>query len=159
MREDLHHVFFRVRGDGGRAALAVRRDVERLVVVEKFKNVGGGWCVDDGGRNELIHGFVVGGVGGVVNEAGAAGIHCAGNEGHADGALVRDTLEGADEVGALEVLKLMLVYAKGTASGTDLRFVSPLVFELVEDIDVAEGAENAAHETGLADRTLDRVEA
>lgn len=33
----------------------------------------------------------------------------------------------------------------------------PLVFELIEDIDVAEGAEDAAHETRFAHCTLDRV--
>ena len=109
VREDLHHVLFRVCRHGRGAALAVRGDVERFVVVEKFEDVGRGRGVDYAGRDELIHGFVVGGVGGVVDEAGAAGIHCAGDEGHADGALVRDALEGADEVGAFEVLAIKLV--------------------------------------------------
>ena len=48
-----------------------------------------------------------------MHEAGAAGIHRAGDEGHADGALVRDALEGADEVGAFKVLDRMLVVVRG----------------------------------------------
>ena len=86
------------------AAVAVRRDVEGLVVVQELEHVGGGWGVDDGGGDELVHGFVVGGLGGVVHEAGATAVDGAGEEGHAQGFLVRDALEGANEVGALEVL-------------------------------------------------------
>ena len=84
--------------------MAVGRHVERLVVVQELEDVGGGRGVDDGGGDELVHGFVVGGVGGVVDEAGAAAVDGAGEEGHADGFLVGDSLEGADEVGAFEVL-------------------------------------------------------
>ena len=51
---------------------------------------------------------MVGGVGGVVDEAGAAGVDGAGEECHADGALVGDSLECADEVGAFEVLEMVL---------------------------------------------------
>ena len=39
-----------------------------------------------------------------MDEAGAAAVHGAGEEGHADRALVGDSLEGADEVGSLEIL-------------------------------------------------------
>lgn len=39
-----------------------------------------------------------------MDEAGAAGVDAAGEEGHADRFVVRDALEGADDVGALEVL-------------------------------------------------------
>lgn len=84
--------------------MAVRRDIEGLVVVQELEDVGRGRGVDDGGGDELVHGFVVGGLGGVVHEAGAAAVDGAGEEGHAQGFLVRDALEGADEVGALEVL-------------------------------------------------------
>ena len=73
--------------------------------MEEFEEVGGGWGVDDGGGDELVHCFVVGGVGGVVQEAGAAAVDGAGEEGDAEGFLVGDALEGADEVGALEVLE------------------------------------------------------
>lgn len=47
---------------------------------------------------------MVRGVRGVVHEAGAACVDGAGDEGEADGALLGDSLEGADEVGAFEVL-------------------------------------------------------
>ena len=62
---------------------------------------------------------------------------------HADALLMRDALQRADEIGALEVLGL----------------VRPLVAELVEHVDVAEGTQDAAHEAGLADCFLDGVEA
>ena len=73
-------------------AMAVLRDVQRFIIMEEFEDVGGGGRVDDGGGDELVHGFVGGGVGGVVEEAGAAGGDGAGEEGDADGALVRDGL-------------------------------------------------------------------
>jgi hypothetical protein len=41
-----------------------------------------------------------------MEEAGAAGGDGAGEEGYADRTLLGDALEGADEVGALEVLSL-----------------------------------------------------
>ena len=63
---------------------------------EEFQDVGRGWCVDDGGGDELVHCFVVGGFGGVVDEAGAGDVDGAREEGHAEGFLVGDGLEGAD---------------------------------------------------------------
>ena len=39
-----------------------------------------------------------------MDEAGAADVDAAAEEGHAEGFVVRDALERADEVGALEVL-------------------------------------------------------
>lgn len=86
--------------------MAVLGDVEGFVVVEEFEDVGGRGSVDDGGGDELVHGFVGGGVGGVIEEAGAAGGDGAGEEGYADRTLLGDALEGADEVGTLEVLRL-----------------------------------------------------
>lgn len=71
--EDLHHVFLGV-GDGVGGFLAVGRDVEGLVVVEHFEDVGGWWGGDDGRGDDLVHGFVVAGMGGVVDEAGAAAV-------------------------------------------------------------------------------------
>ena len=47
---------------------------------------------------------MVGGAGRVVDEAGAAAVNGAGEKGHADGALVGYSLEGADEVRSFEVL-------------------------------------------------------
>lgn len=91
-----------------RAAVAVGGDVEGLVVVEEFEDVGWGRDVDDGGRDDLVHGLVVGGFGWVVDESRATAIDGAGEEGHADGFLVGDALEGADEVCAFEVLKELI---------------------------------------------------
>lgn len=86
-------------------AVAVGGDIQRFAVVsEEFEDVVGGRGVDDGGGDELVHRFVVGGFGGVVDEAGAAAVDGAGEEGHAQGFLVGDALERADEVGAFEVL-------------------------------------------------------
>lgn len=84
--------------------MSVGGDVEGFVVVEEFEDVRGGRGVDDGRRDELVHCFVVGRVGGVVDEAGPAAGDAAGEEGHAEGFLVGDALEGADEVGAFKVL-------------------------------------------------------
>lgn len=84
--------------------MAVGGQVERLGVVQQLEHVRRRRRVDDRGRDELVHGFVVGRVGRVVHQAGAAAVDRAGEEGHADGFLVRDALEGADKVGALEVL-------------------------------------------------------
>ena len=68
--------------------MAVCRDVEGLVVVQEFEDVGGRAGVDNGGGDELVHGLVVGGLRGVVDEAGAAAVHSTGEEGHANGFLV-----------------------------------------------------------------------
>jgi hypothetical protein len=37
--------------------------------------------------------------------------------------------------------------------------MSPLIFQLVEDIDVAERTQNTSHQSGLANRSLHRIEA
>lgn len=84
--------------------MPVCRDVERFAGVQQFEDDGWSGGVDDGGGDELVHGFVVGGFGGVVDEAGAAGVDAAGEERHAQGFVVRDALEGAEDVGAFEVL-------------------------------------------------------
>ena len=102
--EDLHHVLLGVRGLVG-GAVAVGGDVELLVVVEELEHVARRGAVDDGGRNELVHGLVVRGAGRVVDETGAAAVDGAGEKGHADGALVGYPLECADEVSTLEVLR------------------------------------------------------
>lgn len=108
-----------------------------------------------------------------MQEAGGEGVG-AGEEGHADGFVVGDALEGADEVGAFEVLfggrELAwvlcgdrVIWGGGVCEGryggiTDLGFVSPLVFELVKHVDVTEGAENTAHKTRFTNRTFHGVE-
>ena len=84
--------------------MAVCGDVEGLVVVQEFEDVGGRAGIDDGGGDKLVHGLVVGGLRGVMDKAGAATVDSAREEGHADGFLVRNALEGADEVSAFEVL-------------------------------------------------------
>lgn len=52
--------------------MGVGGDVEGFVGVEELEDVGWRGDVDDGGGDDLVHGFVVGGVRGVVQEAGAA---------------------------------------------------------------------------------------
>lgn len=84
--------------------MPVLRDVERLVVVQQFDDVVGRRRVDDRAADELVHGFVVARFAGVVHEARAADVYAAGEEGHADGLVVRDALQGAEDVGAFEVL-------------------------------------------------------
>ena len=76
--------------------MAVGRHVQRLVVVQQLEQVGGCGAVDDGRRDQLVHGFVVRRLAGVVHEAGAAAGDGAGEERYADGFLVRDALERAD---------------------------------------------------------------
>ena len=90
MSEDLDHVFFDIGRCARGATRAVGRDVERFVVVEELEDVAGRWGVDDGGGDELVHCFVVGGVGRVVHKACTAGVHGAAEEGHADGATLGD---------------------------------------------------------------------
>ena len=90
MRKDFDHVFFGIGGRARGAARAVGGDVERFVVVEELEDVAGWGGVNDGRGDQLVHGFVVGGVRGVVHEARAAGVHCAAEESHADGASLRD---------------------------------------------------------------------
>lgn len=72
--------------------------------MQHFDDVRGRRAVDHRGGNELVHGLVVGGVAWVVDEAGAADVDGAREEGHPEGLLVRDALEGTDEVGSFEVL-------------------------------------------------------
>lgn len=143
--EDLYHVLLGVRGLRGRAAVAVGGHVDGLLRVEQAQDVAGQRGVDNGRRDQLVHGLVVGGVRRVVHEAGAAGVDAAGEEGHADGFVVRDALEGADEVGAFEVLEWGFV--SGWESLGDsfeewesayLAFVRPHVTQLVEHFDLAE---------------------
>lgn len=86
--------------------MAVRGHVERFIaVVKELDNVRWGRGVDYWGSDELVHCLVVGGLGGIMNKAGAADIDSTGEEGHAEGFLVGDALQGADEVCALEILK------------------------------------------------------
>lgn len=72
--------------------MAVLRDVERFVVVQELVDVGVLRSVDYARCDELVHCFVVAWVGGVVDEACAAEVHAAREEGHADGSFVRDSL-------------------------------------------------------------------
>ena len=128
--------------------MAVGRHVQRLVVVQQLEQVGGCGAVDDGRRDQLVHGFVVRRLAGVVHEAGAAAGDGAGEEGHADGFLMRDALERADEVGAFEVLGGDVSESGDMGGGrvADFCFMRPLVFELVQHVDVTERAQESAHE-------------
>lgn len=103
--EDFHHVFLGVCGSAGDGSLAVGRDVESLVAaVQQLHDVGWRGGVDDGGGDDLVHGFVVGWMGRIVDEAGAAAVDGTGEEGHSDAFLMGDSLEGADEIGPFKIL-------------------------------------------------------
>lgn len=86
--------------------MAVGGHIQRFLRVEEAHDVAGQGRVDDGRGDELIHCFVVRRVSWVVHEAGAAGVDAAGEEGHAQGFVVGDALQGADYVGPFEVLSL-----------------------------------------------------
>lgn len=64
--------------------MAVSRDVERFVIVEKLKDIGGGRCIHDRGGDDLVHCFVVGWFGRIMNEAGAAAVNGTRKKGHPD---------------------------------------------------------------------------
>ena len=73
--EDLHHVLLGIAHQTRiRAFRPVLRDVEGFVVVEHLEDVGGRRGGDDGGGDDLVHCFVVAGVGGVVEETGGADV-------------------------------------------------------------------------------------
>lgn len=104
LRENLHHVLLGIRGRIV-GAVAVLRNVQRLLAaVEEFQHIAGRGRVDDRGGNDLVHGLVVGRFGRVVDETGAAAVDGAGEESHAQGFLVGNGLERADQIGALEIL-------------------------------------------------------
>lgn len=65
--EDLHHVFLGVAELVGRGPLPVDGDVVRPVAVQHFEDVLRGGGGDDGRGYDLVHGFVVAGVGWVVD--------------------------------------------------------------------------------------------
>lgn len=73
--------------------------------MEKTEDVAGSRSVDDGRSDDLVHCFVVLGVGGVVDQTGAGAMDCAREEGHAEGLVVGYPLEGTDQVSAFEILK------------------------------------------------------
>lgn len=104
-----------------RGAVAVGGHVQRLVVVQQLEDVRRRRGVDDRGRDELVHGLVVRRLGRVVHQPRAAAVDGAREEGHAQRFLVRDALEGADQVGALKVL------------GREGGFVSYSIPELPDD--------------------------
>lgn len=103
LTENLHHILLRIRGGMG-TSVTVLRDVEGFVGVQETEDVGVWRGVDDGRRDDLIHCLVIVGFGGVVHETCAAHVDGAGEEGHAKRFVVCDALEGADEIGALEIL-------------------------------------------------------
>lgn len=68
-----------------------------------------------------------------MDETGAAGAHVTAEKGHAQGFVVSYSLEGADEVGAFEVLyiKLIVVLLVREENKTYLGLVCPLVAQLI----------------------------
>ena len=86
MGEDFHEVFFCV--SNGSSALdgfdAVVGNVEGAVGVEEFEDVAWWRNIDDIGCDELIHSFMVGGMGRVVEETRGEEADGAGEEGETD---------------------------------------------------------------------------
>lgn len=88
--------------------MAVCRNVKRFLRVEKAHDVAWERGVDNGSSDELVHGFVVRGMSGIMDEAGTTGIDAAGEEGHAQRLIVRNPLESANDVRALQILQMSL---------------------------------------------------
>ena len=85
--------------------MPVLRNVEGLLGgVQELEDVRWGWGVYYAGGDELVHRLMVGGFRGVMDEAGSTDGDSAGEKGHAEGLLVGYLLEGANQVGSLEVL-------------------------------------------------------
>lgn len=77
--------------------MAILRDVNRLlIVVQETKDVGRRRGVDNAASDELIHSLMVTRVLRVMKQTGPARVHAAGEEGDAEGLVVRDLLERAD---------------------------------------------------------------
>lgn len=104
--EDLHHVLFRVRRLRRRGSIAIGGDIERLVaVVEELDDVRRRRTVDYRRRDELVHRLVVRGVSGIVHQTCATDVDGAREERHAQGLLVRYSLESANKIRPLQVLR------------------------------------------------------
>ena len=88
--------------------MAVGGDVERFVVVEQAEDGAADGRVDDGGRDDLVHRLVILRMGGIVDDAGAAAGHGAGEEGHPQGFVVGYALEGADQIRPFQVLQKLV---------------------------------------------------
>ena len=84
--------------------MAVGGDVEGFVIVKELKNIRGGRRIDHRSGNDLIHRFVVGWFGRIVDKAGAAAVNGARKKGHTDRFLVGNALESADQVRAFKIL-------------------------------------------------------
>lgn len=72
------------------------RDIQILIVVQEFDDVARLRGVDDRGGDELIHRLMIARMGRIVDEPGATDVDGAGEESHAEGFVVGDSLEGAD---------------------------------------------------------------
>ena len=80
--------------------------------MQKLEDVRGRGSVNDRGRDELVHGLVVRGFGGVMYETSTTTVDCTTKEGHANGFLLGYSLKSADEVCTLKILNENQ-YAKG----------------------------------------------
>ena len=89
------------------AAVAVGGDVKGFVVVQEFEHVRRRWGIYDRSRYQLIHCFVVRGFRGVMHKTGTTAVNGTGKESHADGFLVRNSLESANQVSSLKILRLV----------------------------------------------------
>lgn len=81
-----------------------------------------------------------------MDETRAADIDSSREEGHTQGLLVSYTLEGTDQVCALEVL-VRLVLVRMTKRWTNLGFVRPLIPQLIHRVELAEWTQDSTHKT------------
>lgn len=85
--------------------MTVRGNVQWLVAtMEHLDDVGWGRGVDRWGRDELVHGLVVGGVARIVDKTGTTDIDGTGEESHTKGFLMGNALQCTNKISAFEVL-------------------------------------------------------
>lgn len=109
--------------------MAVGRNVKRFVAtVKKFDDVRRGRAVHYSRGDNLIHSLMVGGMGRIVHQTCAADIDGTGEEGHAQGLLMRNALQGPDEVRPLKILDMNISKSDGSfQKNRDLRTLDSCV--------------------------------
>lgn len=84
--------------------MTIGGDIEQFMVVEELEDIGGRRRVDNGSGDDLVHRFVVGRFGRIMDQASAAAVNGTRQEGHTDRFLKSNSLESADQVGTFEIL-------------------------------------------------------
>ena len=85
--------------------MAICGDVKRLgVAMQKLEDVRWRRSIDNGRCDQLVHGLVVGRLGGVMDKPGTADIDGTGEESHTERLLMGDTLQGANKIGSFKIL-------------------------------------------------------